>query len=196
MRYFLTLLVSIFLGNAFLSNLSAQGIQAENLQCEHLANPLGIETSKPRLSWTLRATPADQRGQYQTAYQILVASSEKLLSENKGDFWNSGKVALRAMRRNRIRWQAAHVRPMVLLESSRLGQEGTRSRRGRRRRTGRWAFSTAKIVAGKMASLRQAVRSAGRRGEKPASRFAIRNGFGPPKAMRRNRCPAAFAFSG
>jgi alpha-L-rhamnosidase len=92
MRFIFTLAVSIIVANVSVSNLLAGGIQAENLQCEHLTNPLGLDTAKPRLSWTLRATPDDQREQYQTAYQIIVASSEKLLSENKGDLWKSRKI--------------------------------------------------------------------------------------------------------
>ena len=44
---------------------------------------------EPRLSWILESS---QRGQMQTAYQILVADSEKMLKRNKGNLWNSGKV--------------------------------------------------------------------------------------------------------
>ena len=61
-----------------------------SLTCEHIHNPLGIDSSRPRLSWTL---PSDGRGQVQTGYQILVASSEKLIESGKGDLWDSGKVA-------------------------------------------------------------------------------------------------------
>jgi alpha-L-rhamnosidase len=57
------------------------------LRCEYLENPLGIDVLTPRLSWTLEV-----RGQKQTAYQVLVASSEKLLKEGKADLWDSGKV--------------------------------------------------------------------------------------------------------
>ncbi|MCX6915551.1 MAG: alpha-galactosidase, partial [Verrucomicrobia bacterium] len=59
------------------------------LRCEYLNNPLGIEAMRPRLSWIITS---DQRGQKQTAYQVLVASSESLLKQNKGDLWDSGKV--------------------------------------------------------------------------------------------------------
>jgi alpha-L-rhamnosidase len=69
------------------------GIQAENLLCEHLVDPLGIDATHPRLGWSLRATAAEQRGQVQTAYQILVASSESQLAADRGDVWDSGKVA-------------------------------------------------------------------------------------------------------
>ena len=59
------------------------------LRCEYLTNPLGIDTAQPRLSWKLESnTP----GQKQTAYQILVASSQQLLDNNKADLFDTGKV--------------------------------------------------------------------------------------------------------
>ena len=60
-----------------------------NLRCEYLNNPLGIDVARPRLSWVIEST---RRGARQTAYQVLVASSEELLKQNKGDVWDSGKV--------------------------------------------------------------------------------------------------------
>jgi alpha-L-rhamnosidase len=87
-------LVPLFLGLfASFTTLHAEGIVAENLRCEHRVDPLGVDAKAPRLSWTLRATPGGQRGQKQTAYRILVASSEKILRENRGDLWDSGKTA-------------------------------------------------------------------------------------------------------
>ena len=35
----------------------------------------------------------EDRGQKQTAYQVLVASTPKLLAKDQGDLWDSGKVA-------------------------------------------------------------------------------------------------------
>ncbi|MES2657626.1 MAG: family 78 glycoside hydrolase catalytic domain [Verrucomicrobiota bacterium] len=60
------------------------------LRCEYLSEPRGIEVAKPRLSWVVESL---ERGEKQTGYQILVASSAALLAENKGDLWDSGKVA-------------------------------------------------------------------------------------------------------
>ncbi len=57
--------------------------------CEYLRNPLGIDVAKPRLSW---AFASSGRGGAQTAYQIIVASSEEQLKSNVGDLWDSGKV--------------------------------------------------------------------------------------------------------
>lgn len=57
--------------------------------CEYLRNPLGIDVAKPRLSW---AFASSSRGAAQSAYQVLVASSEALLKADTGDLWDSGKV--------------------------------------------------------------------------------------------------------
>lgn len=67
---------------------AAVGIK--DLRCEYLTNPLGIGAESPRLSWVL---VSDKRGEKQTAYQILVASSIKLLDSGTGDLWDSGKVS-------------------------------------------------------------------------------------------------------
>ena len=67
---------------------------ATNLRCEYLADPLGIDVTKPRLGWVIeeREQMSDVRGQRQTAYQVLVASSEELLAKDHGDLWDTGKV--------------------------------------------------------------------------------------------------------
>jgi hypothetical protein len=57
---------------------------------ENLADPLGIDVAEPRLSWRLTS---DARGDSQTAYQILVASSAVQLGRDRGDLWDSGRVA-------------------------------------------------------------------------------------------------------
>jgi alpha-L-rhamnosidase len=64
-------------------------IQISDLTCEYLKDPIGIGVIKPRLFWKLDSPAPDQ---IQTAYQILVASAPSLLSENKADCWNSGKI--------------------------------------------------------------------------------------------------------
>jgi hypothetical protein len=59
------------------------------LRCEYAVNPLGVDSPNPRLFWELESK---ERGQMQSAYQILVASSEKNLARDEGDLWDSGKV--------------------------------------------------------------------------------------------------------
>lgn len=60
-----------------------------HLRCEYLENPIGIDITKPRLSWRL---VSDARGQTQSAYRVLVASSSEKLASGEGDLWDSGKV--------------------------------------------------------------------------------------------------------
>lgn len=60
-----------------------------NLRCEYLDNPLSIENKTPLLSWQLQS---NQSSAYQKFYQIIVASDPSLLTEQKADYWNSGKI--------------------------------------------------------------------------------------------------------
>ena len=64
-------------------------VSIDKLRCEYLENPLGIDIAKPRLSWILVSTG---RGQGQTAYRILVASSKEKLAKDAADLWDSGKI--------------------------------------------------------------------------------------------------------
>jgi alpha-L-rhamnosidase len=81
--------IGIFLSLiGFASHLHAE-VRVENLRCEYRENPLGVDVPKPRLSWILES---EIRGERQTAYQILVASSAQNLSLSKWDLWDSGKV--------------------------------------------------------------------------------------------------------
>ena len=61
--------------------------RVENLRCDWRQNPLGVERAP--LSWVLTS---DQRGAKQSAYQIYVASSAKVLAAGRADLWDSGKV--------------------------------------------------------------------------------------------------------
>jgi len=67
-------------------------VRAEKLLTEYLTDPLGIDVEKPRFSWVL-VDDTHARGQSQTAYQVLVASTESLLAPDQADIWNSGKVS-------------------------------------------------------------------------------------------------------
>jgi alpha-L-rhamnosidase len=78
------------LGAVLLAGICSAAVVTENLRCEYLTDPLGIDAVSPRLSWILSS---NQRGEKQTAYQILVASSLKMLSHDQGDLWESGKVS-------------------------------------------------------------------------------------------------------
>ena len=60
------------------------------LTCEYLTDPICVEAVPPRLAWKM-SDP--RRGSRQTAYRILVASTEAKLTSGEGDLWDSGKVA-------------------------------------------------------------------------------------------------------
>jgi alpha-L-rhamnosidase len=64
-------------------------VRVSRLRVEYRANPLGVDVAKPRFSWILES---ESRGAHQTAYQILVSSSRRLLDRNQGNLWDSGKV--------------------------------------------------------------------------------------------------------
>jgi alpha-L-rhamnosidase len=92
-------LFSIFLSSILVSSSSGvpmpqsytgKGLASAYLRCEYLTDPLGIGEPAPRLSWTVES---GERGQRQTAYRLLVGSSEKLLRQDQGDLWDTGKVA-------------------------------------------------------------------------------------------------------
>ena len=76
---------------ALAGNLCAAGeLNPTHLRCEYSGNPLGIDARTPRLSWQLESKA---RGQRQTAYRILVASSLAGLASGPADLWDSGKIS-------------------------------------------------------------------------------------------------------
>jgi len=71
------------------SGIIAGGVAVKELRCEYRVEPLGVDVVKPRLSWIMESR---QRGQMQSAYQIMVSDSEEKLKQNEGQLWDSGKV--------------------------------------------------------------------------------------------------------
>lgn len=86
MKNFKNIFFLFFLLVTFITN---GQISAEHLRCEMTENPLDVNTNQPRLSWQLVSKKSNVS---QTAYQILVSSSEEKLKKNEADIWNSGKV--------------------------------------------------------------------------------------------------------
>jgi alpha-L-rhamnosidase len=74
----------------FGTGLGFASVRVHSLRCEYGENPLAVDTRTPRLSWQM---DSDERGQRQTAYRILVASSVKVLQGDQGDLWDSDRVA-------------------------------------------------------------------------------------------------------
>ena len=62
----------------------------DTLRCEYMEDPLGVDTSAPRFAWVLARS---ERAEKQSAYQVLVATKAESLTQDKGDQWDSGKVA-------------------------------------------------------------------------------------------------------
>jgi alpha-L-rhamnosidase len=72
---------------------ASQGVvRPVDLRCEYRTNPMGVDALAPRLSWKLEAADPTARELSQSAFQVLVASSETLLLRDQGDLWDSGKV--------------------------------------------------------------------------------------------------------
>jgi len=71
----------------------AAAVTVGQLRCEHLQDPLGIDVTRPRLSWVLSADSRSARGQSQSGYQVLVARNLRELEAGQGNLWDSGKVA-------------------------------------------------------------------------------------------------------
>lgn len=67
-------------------------IAPAELGCELRVNPLGIDVLHPDFNYIVKAISNSERGLSQTAYQIIVASSQAFIEKNIGDMWNSGQV--------------------------------------------------------------------------------------------------------
>jgi alpha-L-rhamnosidase len=76
--------------SSFASAEERAALTVQSLRCEYLSDPAGIDVERPRLSWSLG--PAANVGG-QSAYRILVASTPALLESDRGDLWDSGRVA-------------------------------------------------------------------------------------------------------
>ncbi|HXU76736.1 MAG TPA: alpha-L-rhamnosidase N-terminal domain-containing protein, partial [Methylomirabilota bacterium] len=85
-----SVLILLLVGCSPVVTPAATGLNPVVLRCEYRESPLGIDEPRPRLTWRVESS---QLNQSQSAYQILVASTEKELAENRGDLWDSGKVA-------------------------------------------------------------------------------------------------------
>jgi hypothetical protein len=86
----LFLCLAISVSGSTISEQSAGTLRAVDLRCEFNKNPQGIDVAQPRLFWRVESS---QRGQRQTAWQVLVASSSEVLAQDRGDLWDSGRIA-------------------------------------------------------------------------------------------------------
>ncbi len=91
---FILCMKSAFLISAlFLPCVALAALKPAALRTEWLNDPQGLDAARPRLSWRVEEGDATVRGQRQTAFRVIVASSADALAKGTGDLWDSGKVA-------------------------------------------------------------------------------------------------------
>lgn len=82
----------------------ADTINIGNVRCDYLTNPLGIDDTRPCLSWELISR---KKGERQIAYQIIVSSDMLKLKNNVGNIWSTGKVI--SSETNQIRYNGRQL---------------------------------------------------------------------------------------
>ncbi len=83
------ILIALMLTIICLEPVSAQKPVVADLRVEYLDTPLGIDVSKPRLSWNISS---EKRGILQSAYQIQLAGSIANLTGAGTKLWDTDKV--------------------------------------------------------------------------------------------------------
>lgn len=71
---------------------SISALTVDNLLCENLHEPIAIDNTCPHLSWT---NHSNRHNDAQTAYEIEIATTRKLLQRGNADIWKSGRVMSR-----------------------------------------------------------------------------------------------------
>lgn len=87
---FLSLLTIAIAGEMSAYASANEDLKADRLTCEYRMNPLGIDPSTPRLSWTLTSSV---RNQFQSAYELIVSDNEKDIQQFQGNVWKTGKIS-------------------------------------------------------------------------------------------------------
>jgi alpha-L-rhamnosidase len=84
--------IAFLLGLVCAAVSSVAELRPTGLRCEYRQDPLGIDSSRPRMSWVLESSDPQARGLHQTAYQVLVATGPGQLAPGRADLWDSGRV--------------------------------------------------------------------------------------------------------
>ena len=103
-------------------------LSVDDLRCEYLINPVGIDARAPRLSWKLRAVRPEARALAQSAFQIVVASTEALLREDKGTLWDTRQDRVVPVPACGVWRQRVGVARRLLVEGAGLGSGRKRLR--------------------------------------------------------------------
>src|ERR1700730_18314463 len=74
---------------AWTSDSNAQRVKVSVASCENRINPLGVPLHNIHFSWLLES---DERGKFQKAYQLAIASSLQHLQKENYDVHNSGYI--------------------------------------------------------------------------------------------------------
>jgi alpha-L-rhamnosidase len=98
----------------------AAAIRPQQLRTEYRVNPQGIDVTDPRLSWVLAAADAKARGLRQTAYRVIVASTERALARGRRPLGHR-QGGVRSVRPGGLSRQTSYFRRRCLLESAGLG---------------------------------------------------------------------------
>ena len=90
----MTIITALLLPHGTANSSRADGtasstLSTYDLRCEMRQEPLGIDAARPRLSWKLSS---NERGQRQSAYQVLVSDSRDSLIPGAATYWDTGKV--------------------------------------------------------------------------------------------------------
>ena len=83
-------LLALAPGPRFLSAAEPSPLVPVELRCDWMVDPLGVDSSPPRLSWQLQGY--GRRGLRQSAWQVLASSSRDGLERDQGDVWDSERV--------------------------------------------------------------------------------------------------------
>lgn len=135
-RFWVVTVVVLGVWNLAFSGITvARAATVGELHCEGRDEPLGIDVAQPRLSWTIRS---ERRGELQSAYQVLVATSAEILSRDAGDLWDSSKVASARSYGLAYAGKALTSRTRCFGRSA-FGTATGRPRPGARPPVGRWA---------------------------------------------------------
>ena len=78
----------LFIMIMLLINQTNFSMTVQSTICEGESRPLGLETLHPRFSWILFS---DEQGQRQTAYQLQISATEKILLDGADFLFDSGK---------------------------------------------------------------------------------------------------------
>lgn len=85
----LCLILQVFAVTTFAEGEGLSSAIVTKLQTEYTTNPIGIDEAAPRLGWQMQSS---ERGQEQTAYQVMVSSTKEKLAAGDYDMMDTGKV--------------------------------------------------------------------------------------------------------